>query len=367
MPNVPPLYLSVALRRQLARSPLKRPNLFPSSLRPLPNLSFARPLSSSSTRRDEDGTEKKGLSAKKTRDVYVERYPKSALAALLSRLALDPDPSLYPAVMTCLTHRSYGIEPVEKPRPQYDDFGDLIVYDDPPEAQASSSKTPTSPVNGNELHAELGNSLLGVFAAEHLAHRYSLLPTEALKLAVTAFVGPDACFAVAREIGIGVTAEHPRDPTKRLRHALPSIGLPVRWSREGVSVRRGGNRGISKGPEEDDLSEHELEDRIAQGSKTEQRESFTDVVASSIRAFVGLIFQERVSAQQGGMSIELTLAQGIHAARTFVHAHFLSRHLDLPSLFNFTNPKYILSSVVARHLAESGVSASAGAGRIQSR
>lgn len=55
------------------------------------------------------------------------------------------------------------------------------------------------------------------------------------------------------------------------------------------------------------------------------------------------------------------------AARNFVHAHFLSRHLDLTQLFNFKNPKHVLSSVVAKHLATAGVAPGDGTGSIESR
>ena len=61
------------------------------------------------------------------------------------------------------------------------------------------------------------------------------------------------------------------------------------------------------------------------------------------------------------------LIQGIHAARTFVHAFFLTRHLDLASLFDFKNPLHVLSSVIARHLVEAGVHPSKGSGRIEAR
>lgn len=59
--------------------------------------------------------------------------------------------------------------------------------------------------------------------------------------------------------------------------------------------------------------------------------------------------------------------QGIHAAREFTHGHFLSRHLDMTSLFKFKNPKHVLSSVVASHLAQAGVEPEEGVGKIESR
>jgi len=39
----------------------------------------------------------------------------------------------------------------------------------------------------------------------------------------------------------------------------------------------------------------------------------------------------------------------------------------MAALFNFKNPKHVLSSVVARHLADAGVSPASGAGRVEAR
>ena len=59
--------------------------------------------------------------------------------------------------------------------------------------------------------------------------------------------------------------------------------------------------------------------------------------------------------------------QGIHAAREFTQAHFMSRYLDMTTLFKFNNPKHVLSSVVSQHLAQAGVSHQEGVGKIESR
>jgi hypothetical protein len=49
------------------------------------------------------------------------------------------------------------------------------------------------------------------------------------------------------------------------------------------------------------------------------------------------------------------LAQGIHAASEFVHANFLSRHLDVASLLNFRNPKHVLAVEIRKLMAEAGM------------
>lgn len=56
------------------------------------------------------------------------------------------------------------------------------------------------PTNG--MLSSLGNSLMGLFAAEHLNASYPHLPTRVLKAAVGAYVGHQTCTNVAQEIGV---------------------------------------------------------------------------------------------------------------------------------------------------------------------
>jgi large subunit ribosomal protein L44 len=55
------------------------------------------------------------------------------------------------------------------------------------------------PANGNL--STLGNSLLGLFASEFVAASYPHLPTRVVKAAVSAYVGPNTCANVAKEVG----------------------------------------------------------------------------------------------------------------------------------------------------------------------
>lgn len=47
----------------------------------------------------------------------------------------------------------------------------------------------------------LGNSLLGLFATEHVNATYPYLPTRVLKAAVSAYVGPTTCASIAKDMG----------------------------------------------------------------------------------------------------------------------------------------------------------------------
>ncbi|XAO23413.1 hypothetical protein I312_102191 [Cryptococcus bacillisporus CA1280] len=208
----------------------------------------------------------------------------------------------------------------------------------------------------NELFATLGNSLLGLFAAEHLSTVYPYLPTKPLQHAVTAYVGPASCLSVARSLGVAV---HGGGNTglPGLGAGSSSAGVAVRWSKTALAERnwrdtRGepaqGPLKVPVGKRFRKYIKQEDEDVTVQA----RRETHEDVVASAVRAFVGLIYQE----------------QGIHAARAFTHAHFLSRALDLSSLITPVNPMQTLSSVVSSHLSSTaGVPASSSHTLIQPR
>lgn len=55
------------------------------------------------------------------------------------------------------------------------------------------------PANGNL--STVGNALLGLFAAEFVNASYPHLPTRVIKAAVSAYVGPNTCAGVAKEVG----------------------------------------------------------------------------------------------------------------------------------------------------------------------
>jgi large subunit ribosomal protein L44 len=81
-----------------------------------------------------------------------------------------------------------------------------------------NSQRPTLASNSNL--AALGNSLLGLFAAEHLHIAYPHLPGKVLKAAVTAYVGPTTCAAIAREFGGNQLIRWRRSPSAIDRPAI---------------------------------------------------------------------------------------------------------------------------------------------------
>ena len=194
----------------------------------------------------------------------------TALSALLSRLSLPPNTTLHPVLVACLTHPSFTSASASV-------NGTAATSQEGISEDADLNRLAEETTETNEVLSSLGNSLLGLFASEHLSAQYPYLPTAALKQAVTAFVGPKACMSVARELGLGTQ--------NKLDSNFNGVG--VRWRRpdveEGVETTK-----IAKRFE-----------RYAGGEKGhrrhEKKDNFEDVVSGVVKSFVGLIYRERVS------------------------------------------------------------------------
>lgn len=208
--------------------------------------------------------------------------PPTALSALASRLSLRPSPALQSALVTCLTHPSFV------PAAQQDS-----------ELQAGPGSAAPATKETNELLATLGNSLLGLFASEHLSTIYPYLPTKPLQQAVTAYVGPASCLSVARSLGVAVQGGG-NTGLPGLGAGSSSAGVAVRWSKTAVAERnwRDTRGEAAQGPLKVPVGKRfrkyikqEDQDVTVQA----RRETHEDVVASAVRAFVGLIYQEQAS------------------------------------------------------------------------
>lgn len=244
--NVTPRSVSAVWQRRIAKAALRRPLALP-----VRQLSVSAPV------------HKEKRAPKNKHKLQVNNhYSDTALASLLARLSLPPTPELQATLLACLTHPSYA----RKNAAERDTSAEVTEF--------------SEDIQTNELLASLGNSLLGLFASEEVAARFPHLPSSALKAAVTAHVGPVACVSVGRELGLGVT----NDAGKQTAHANAVVGTPIRWSRDAPEGRP------------------EIETPVAPGfrerkdvARKQKKESWEEGVASVVRAFVGLIFQEQVS------------------------------------------------------------------------
>lgn len=143
-----------------------------------------------------------------------------------------------------------------------------------------------------------------MFASEHLANKFPLMPTETLKMALTAYVGPTACVSVARELGVGVKGGGDVGVIGKGKGNV-SAGIPVRWSRNSIKApttpvgeRFKAYRQVAPRTTRMDEEGQEIAEDVEEGEESEvvtmEKVTFDKVVASSVRAFVGLIYQEQV-------------------------------------------------------------------------
>lgn len=232
----------------------------------------------------------------------VRPQPRSSYAALAYRLKLvshsmDPQSRhrLIDLLARACTHPSY-LEIVQRVREKYgkDDDADTLLGVGKGVNRTEESSELFSHIDkqymkvpedaNNADLATLGNSLLGLVAAEHLHLRYPNLPNRVLKAALSAYVGPTTLSDVAAELG------------------LTAQGI-IRWDRQAKKATRPG--------------------------ASAARLTSLDVNADAMRAVVAIIFQE----------------QGLSAARSFIYVHLLSRLVPLLSLLKFNDPKRTLSEL----------------------
>ncbi|PVI01834.1 ribonuclease III [Periconia macrospinosa] len=187
------------------------------------------------------------------------------------------------------------------------------------------------PAFNNASLSILGANLLGYYTTEYLLCNYPRLPMDVVFAAHDAYIGPKALALIAREWGIE-TAAAPGgevDPGllqfKRLRPGsdLPAAlqrQLPWKWEKTTThKIVNTDEFGSNVKP----ASAHAL-----QGTPVPVEEA----AQSFVRALIG--------------SLQLHL--GTPLVKRFFRDHFLSRQLDLSSLFDFRVPTRDLSRLCAR-------------------
>ncbi len=102
--------------------------------------------------------------------------PPSALSAFASRIGLSSVLSTTELIQQACTHSSFVA------------FHQHHYPSEP------------APISNAQL-ATIGNSLMGLFATEHINATYPYLPTRVLKAAISAHVGSMTCASVANEMG----------------------------------------------------------------------------------------------------------------------------------------------------------------------
>ncbi|KAF3397773.1 54S ribosomal protein L3 [Penicillium rolfsii] len=192
----------------------------------------------------------------------------------------------------------------------------------------------SNPDFNNESLATLGHDLLTYYTTEHLLCTYPRLPLTVIFAAMYAYAGPKTLAAMAREWGV----EHASLPggevdpgLLQFRRVAPGSDVNVLYNKRTprpYAAQKAWRMTVTSKIFYDD----EFGDAI-KGPAT-SGEGVTAELASAtfVRAVMGAIY----------------LHAGRPAAKRFFEQHFLSRHLNISQLFNFSQPARDLARLCAR-------------------
>ncbi|KAF2025652.1 ribonuclease III [Setomelanomma holmii] len=195
-----------------------------------------------------------------------------------------------------------------------------------------------NPYFNNASLSILGRHLLGYYTSEYLICTYPRLPMEVLFAAVEAYIGPKALALVAKEWGI----EAAKEPGGEIEPGLLQFkriptgeGLPgslrrqVPWNWNVTTTHK-----ITK------------TDEFGSANAPPSAHALQQTPVPSEEAA-----QSFVRALMGALHVHL----GSPLVKRFFRDHFLGRHLDVSTLFDFRTPTRDLSRVCAREGFESPV------------
>ncbi|RMZ77814.1 hypothetical protein DV737_g4141, partial [Chaetothyriales sp. CBS 132003] len=187
----------------------------------------------------------------------------------------------------------------------------------------------------NKSLAVLGNDLLSYYTSEYIIAQYPRLPLAVVFAAMYAYVGPKALASITREWGVEYAA-HPGgevDPGLLQFARLPPE--PVAETDDKVvktafDDRNNWRRGMS--------------------SRAVYSDEFGDVKQSSNAAEqpVGVTAEKACTNFVRALTGAIYLHAGRGATKQFYRDHFMSRQLNMASLFQFRHPTKDLSRLCAR-------------------
>lgn len=212
----------------------------------------------------------------------------------------------------------------------------------------------------NSSLALLGSSILGYYTSEHLVCHYPRLPMDVLFAAMAAYVGPKALAAITREWGVEFAAE----PGGEVDPGY----LQFRRSPPGIDpAAEGEGAGTMKGTGRNDHTpawRRGLSSRVVYDDEFGNLRRDTPVLTSYDENAIPVTTAEDASQQFVRAVIgALHMHAGRHATKLFYQNHFLSRTLNLSSIFDFKYPTRDLSRLclregfeppVARLISETG-------------
>lgn len=188
-----------------------------------------------------------------------------------------------------------------------------------------------NPAFNNASLSILGANLLGYYTTEHLLCNYPRLPMSVVFAAQYAYIGPKALATIAREWGIEAAAE----PGGEVDPGL----LQFRRLRSGEELPRG------------------LKPRAPKNWNvtTTHRIMQSDEWGAAYRAATPQeLAGKPIPVEEAAQSFVRALVGSLHQhlgqpfVKRFYQDHFLSRHLDISTLFDFRTPTRDLSRLCAR-------------------
>lgn len=186
----------------------------------------------------------------------------------------------------------------------------------------------------NESLATLGHDLLTYYATEHLLCTYPRLPLTVIFAAMYAYAGPKTLAAMAREWGL----EHASLPGgevdpgllqfQRVEPGTDVNSVSTLQSPRPYAAQKNWRKTVTSKIFYDD----EFGDQIKGSPSAGEGVTVELASATFVRAVMGAIY----------------LHAGRPAAKRFFEQHFLSRHLNISDLFNFSQPARDLARLCAR-------------------
>jgi dsRNA-specific ribonuclease len=190
------------------------------------------------------------------------------------------------------------------------------------------SADPASDFNNASL-AQVGSALLSAHVSEWLIATYPRLPMAVLYAAMNAYVGPATLKRVAQEWGVDSAAAPGSevDPGYlQYNKFTPGVAMPA-----AASARPNNDQNYRRGMSSRVVYDDEFGDEVPL-SKSQDQVTADEAHAQFVRALTGALY----------------LHGGKNAAKDFVRAHILSRHLPIEKMFAFKTAARDLSRLCAR-------------------
>lgn len=204
-----------------------------------------------------------------------------------------------------------------------------------------------NPKFNNSSFSVLGNDLLAYYTSEYIICQYPRLPLAVVFAAMYAYCGPKALATITREWGVQPAAAPggevdpgflqfmrlpPEPQPERLGPELVSTQSAMVASPNNPNIVEKRRRSISNRTVYDDEFGEPKSSGIEQSIDLSQGVTMEKASANFVRAVIGAVY----------------LHAGRAASKQFYKDHFMSRQLNMASLFQFRTPTKDLSKLCAR-------------------